>query len=170
MQCRTFFQCAGETSRERHLKSVEYPRGSKCRHHQRVEAAPWQPVEPRGDIRFDDLLILHHERRVDFENGLTCSKRSTAQDRPGLIAMAVTQNKVVNRRNNSLGASRSVHLLMPQITENQGLPANYLKLLTMVALRICWRPSMTGPEGEFVTRSSGIGRCCLELFLSALFG
>jgi hypothetical protein len=35
---------------------------------------------------------------------------------------------------------------MPQITENQGLPANCLKLLTMVALRICWRPSMTGPE------------------------
>src|SRR6476659_3405882 len=35
---------------------------------------------------------------------------------------------------------------MLQITENQGLPANYLKLLTMVALRICWRPSMTSPE------------------------
>ena len=68
MQRRTFFQCAGKTSRERHLKSVEYPRGSKCRYNQRVEAAPRQPVEPRRDICFDDLLILHHECRVNSEN------------------------------------------------------------------------------------------------------
>jgi hypothetical protein len=30
-----------------------------------VEATPRQSVKPRGNISFDNLLVLHHERNVN---------------------------------------------------------------------------------------------------------
>jgi hypothetical protein len=59
------FQSAGQTSGERHFQPIQNPGDAQGGHHQRVEAAPRQSVEPRRNIGFDDLLVLHHERNVN---------------------------------------------------------------------------------------------------------
>ncbi len=61
----TGFQRTSQTSGKCHLQSIENPGDTKCGHHQRVETAPRQSVKPRGDVRFDNLLVLHHERNVN---------------------------------------------------------------------------------------------------------
>ena len=55
LQHRAFLQRAGERAGERHLQPVQDPGDAERRHHQRVEAAPGQAVEPRRDVAFDDM-------------------------------------------------------------------------------------------------------------------
>ncbi len=50
LQNRTLFQRARQAAGKRHLQPVQDPGDAERGHHQRMEAAPGQPVEPRRDV------------------------------------------------------------------------------------------------------------------------
>ena len=53
LERRARLERAGERARQRHLEPVEHPGDAERQHHQRVEPAPGQPVEPGRDVGLD---------------------------------------------------------------------------------------------------------------------
>ncbi len=58
LQHRACLECARDGAGERDFKPVEDPRDPECHHHQRMKAAPRQPVEPRRNVGFDDRRLI----------------------------------------------------------------------------------------------------------------
>ena len=59
VQHRTVFERAGKRARQRYLQSVENPGNAERRHHERMEAAPGQPVEPRRNVALNNAVHPH---------------------------------------------------------------------------------------------------------------
>ena len=62
LQHRAVLQRAGERTGERDLEPIEDPGDAEGGHHQGVESAPGQPVEPGRDVAFNNAGCVRHAR------------------------------------------------------------------------------------------------------------